>query len=125
MITLFNILLTILIIPLKFAVGIFGILLFLVMFIVTLPLRLINSLLEILHTFVTPILIISAIGVDIFVINRVISGVTPLSEGIFLVVGITLTSAILWVLFTISDTILEVIDSIPSALINLASVNWF
>lgn len=124
-ITFLKILLTVILIPLKIVFIIVAYSLALVIFIITLPIRLVNDLLEFMHTFFTPILVISAIGVDIFIINRIISEVTPLSEGIFLIIGITLTSAILLVLFNTLDTILETIDSLLSTLICLATANWF
>lgn len=125
MITFLKILLTIILIPLKFAVVILASLLALAIFIITLPLRLVNDLFGFLHILLTPILIISAIGVDIFIINRIISEVTPLSEGIFLIVGITLTSTILLVLFYTLEIILDAVDSLPSVLIDLITADWF
>lgn len=125
MITLLKVLLTIILIPLKIVFFIFAYLFALIIVIVISPLQFITDSLGIINKLFTPLLIVSAIGVDIFIINQIKSGVTPLVEGIFLMVGITLSSTLLLVIFNLFDRISEAILSFATTLTDWAKANWF
>lgn len=125
MITILKVLLTIILIPLKIVYFLFAYTVQIIIWIIIMLSPIIVVPLEFLNKLISPILIISAIGIDIFLIYQITTGNTPITEGIFLMVGISLTSTVLILLVNVYERLSEALLRLGNTLTDWAKANWF
>ena len=125
MITFLKVLLTIILIPLKIVFFVFAYIFKLISYIMYFFLILLGIPFAFIGSIITPIFSLASIVLTIYEINQIRAGATPLSEGVFLIVGVWITTGLL-TLFTFAiETLADGILSLGDILVDWANANWF
>lgn len=125
LITILKVILTIILIPIKVIFFIFAYIIRIITYLLHLLLYSLSVPFEAIGSIVSSILVLGSIGATVFILNQISSGETPLSTGIFLIVGMWITS-ILLILFSIAlEEIADALLSFGELMTDWAKANWF